>query len=203
LKPFRVVSARFRANLKGVSDVTRILKAAQQGDPTAAEQLLPLVYEELRRLATHKMANEAAGQTLQPTALVHEAWLRLVGNENQWDGRAHFFAAAAEAMRRILIDRARRKRAIRHGGGQQRLDVEELDLASPTDDDQLLALSDALDKLAVEHKVEAELVKLRYFVGMTNDEASEALGISVRTAKYYWTHARAWLYREMRRRQSG
>ncbi|MBI3850245.1 MAG: sigma-70 family RNA polymerase sigma factor [Verrucomicrobia bacterium] len=183
-----------------MSDVTRILEAAQQGDPTAADQLLPLVYEELRRLAAHKMANEAAGQTLQPTALVHEAWLRLVGNENQkWDGRAHFFAAAAEAMRRILIERARRKRAIRHGGDQQRVDVAKVDLASPSDDDQLLAVNEALDKLAAEYKVEAELVKLRYFVGMTNEEAAEVLGISPRTAKYYWTHARAWLYREISR----
>jgi RNA polymerase sigma factor (TIGR02999 family) len=181
-----------------VSDVTRILEAAQQGDLTAADQLLPLVYEELRRLAAHRMANETAGHTLQPTALVHEAWLRLVGNENQkWDGRAHFFAAAAEAMRRILIERARRKHAARHGGGKQRVDIQEMDLAAPTDDDQLLAVNDALDKLATEHKVEAELVKLRYFVGMTNEEAAEVLGISLRTAKYYWTHARAWLYREI------
>ena len=191
------------ATLGGVSDVTRILEAAQQGDPTAADQLLPLVYEELRRLAAHKMANEAAGQTLQPTALVHEAWLRLVGNQNQkWDGRAHFFAAAAEAMRRILIDRARRKRAVRHGGEQQRVDLQEVDLAAPSDDDQLLAVNDALDKLAAQHKEEAELVKLRYFVGMTNEEAAEVLGISVRTAKYYWTHARAWLYRELKSRDS-
>ena len=182
-----------------MSDVTRILEAAQQGDPTAADQLLPLVYEELRRLAAHKMASEASGHTLQPTALVHEAWLRLLGAEGQaqFQNRAHFFAAAAAAMRRILIDRARRKRAIRHGGDQQRVDIQELDLASANDDDQLLAVSDALDKLAVEHKAEAELVKLRYFVGMTNDEAAEALGISPRTAKYYWTHARAWLFREM------
>jgi RNA polymerase sigma factor (TIGR02999 family) len=183
-----------------VSDVTRILEAAQQGDPTAADQLLPLVYEELRRLAAHKMANEAAGQTLQPTALVHEAWLRLVGNEKQkWDGRAHFFAAAAEAMRRVLIDRARRKRAARHGGGQERVDLQEVDLASPAEEDQLLAVNEALDKLAVQHKVEAELVKLRYFVGLTNEEAADVLGISPRTAKYYWTHARAWLFREIRR----
>jgi RNA polymerase sigma factor (TIGR02999 family) len=187
-----------------VSDVTRILEAAQQGDPTAADQLLPLVYEELRRLAAHRMANEAAGQTLQPTALVHEAWLRLVGNENQkWDGRAHFFAAAAEAMRRILIDRARRKRAIRHGGNQQRVELQEVDLASSTDDDQLLAVSDALDKLAGQHKVEADLVKLRYFIGLTNEEAAEVLGISPRTAKYYWTHARAWLYREITAAKTG
>jgi RNA polymerase sigma factor (TIGR02999 family) len=160
--------------------------------------LLPLVYEELRRLATHKMSQEAQGHTLQPTALVHEAWIRLVGNGKQeWDGRAHFFGAAAEAMRRILIDRARRKRAVRHGGNRQRVELEEINLASATDDDQLLAVNDALDKLAIEHKVEAELVKLRYFVGMTNEEAAEVLGVSVRTAKYYWTHARAWLYREI------
>jgi RNA polymerase sigma factor (TIGR02999 family) len=136
---------------------------------------------------------------LQPTALVHEAWLRLVGGNGQaqFQNRAHFFAAAAEAMRRILIDRARRKRAIRHGGDQQRVELQDEDVASPADDDQLLAVSDALDKLAIEHKVEAELVKLRYFVGMTNDEAAEVLGISPRTAKYYWTHARAWLFREI------
>ena len=146
------------------------------------------------------MANEAAGQTLQPTALVHEAWLRLTGDGNQkWDGRAHFFGAAAEAMRRILIDRARRKRAIRHGGDQQRVDIEEVDLASANHDDQLLAISEALDTLAVEHKLEAELVKLRYLVGMTNDEAAEVLGISPRTAKYYWTHARAWLYHHIQK----
>jgi RNA polymerase sigma factor (TIGR02999 family) len=183
-----------------VSDVTRILEAAQKGDPQAADQLLPLVYDELRRLAAAKMANEIPGQTLQPTALVHEAWLRLVGNNNQqWDGRAHFFAAAAEAMRRILIDRARRKQALRHGGGQQRVDLPEVDLAAPVGEEQLLALSEALDKLGTEHKAEAELVKLRYFVGMTNDEAAGVLGISRRTAKYYWTHARAWLYREIER----
>lgn len=181
-----------------MSDITRILKAAERGDPNAADELLPLVYEELRRMAAHKMSNEARGHTLQPTALVHEAWLRLAGDENQkWDGRGHFFAAAAEAMRRILIDRARRKRAARHGGGQQRVEVQDMDLASPDSDEQLLAVSDALDKLAVEHKVEAELVKLRYFVGMTNDEAAEMLGIAPRTAKYHWTHARAWLYREI------
>jgi RNA polymerase sigma factor (TIGR02999 family) len=193
-----VVACGYSAILVRLSDITRILEATQQGDPTAADQLLPLVYEELRRLAAGKMANEAAGHTLQPTALVHEAWLRLVGHENpKWDGRAHFFAAAAEAMRRILIDRARRKHAVRHGGNQQRVDIQEMDLASPTDDDQLLAVNEALDKLATQHKIEAELVKLRYFVGMTNDEAAEVLGISVRTAKYYWTHARAWLFREI------
>lgn len=183
----------------GVSDVTRILQAAQRGDPTAAAELLPLVYEELRRLAAHKMANEAPGHTLQPTALVHEAWLRLVSGDAsaQFQSRAHFFAAAAEAMRRILIDRARRKSAARHGGDQQRVAMDEMALACPDDDDQMLAVSEALDKLAVHHKVEAELVKLRYFVGLTNDEAADVLGIAPRTAKYYWTHARAWLYREI------
>jgi RNA polymerase sigma factor (TIGR02999 family) len=184
--------------LGSVSEVTRILQAVQQGDLKAADQLLPLVYDELRRLAAHKMAQEAPGQTLQPTALVHEAWLRLGGcADQQWQGRAHFFAAAAEAMRRILIDRARRKKAARHGGGQQRVDIQELDLASPTEDDQLLAVSEALDKLAAQHKTEAELVKLRYFVGLTNEEAAEVLGIAPRTAKHYWTHARAWLYQEI------
>lgn len=182
-----------------MSDVTHILEAAQQGDPTAADRLLPLVYEELRRLAAHRMANELPGQTLQPTALVHEAWLRLVGNQDQhWDGRAHFFGAAAEAMRRILIDRARRKRAARHGGNQHRVELQDAELASPIDDDQLLAVNEALDKLALDYKEEAELVKLRYFVGMTNDEAAQALGISPRTAKYWWTHARAWLYDKIR-----
>ncbi len=186
-----------------VSDVTRILQAAQNGDPHAADELLPLVYDELRRLAAHRMASEAADHTLQPTALVHEAWLRLTGDENQkWDGRGHFFGAAAEAMRRILIDQARRKRALRHGGDQVAVDIQEVDLASSSGDDQLLAVNDALDKLAVEHKVEAELVKLRYFVGLTIDEAAEILDISPRTAKYYWTHARAWLFREIQRTAS-
>lgn len=187
-----------------MSEVTLILERAQRGDPKAAEELLPLVYEELRRLAAHKMANEAAGHTLQPTALVHEAWLRLVGYQNQkWVGRAHFFGAAAEAMRRILIDRARRKHAARHGGEHQRVDIQEMDLASPIQDEQLLAVSDALDKLTAEHKAEAELVKLRFFVGLTIDEAAEVLGIAPRTAKYYWTHARAWLYREIHGQQQG
>ena len=148
-----------------MSDITHILTAIEQGDANAADKLLPLVYEELRKLAAHRMANEAAGQTLQPTALVHEAWLRLVGDENpRFTNRAHFFAAAAEAMRRILIDNARRKRAVRHGGGQQRVEFVPADLASASDDDQLLAVNDALDKLAAQNKGEAELVKLRYFV---------------------------------------
>jgi len=185
-----------------VSDVTRILEAAQNGDPTAAEQLLPLVYEELRRLAAHKMANEAAGQTLQPTALVHEAWLRLVGNqEQQWNGRAHFFGAAAEAMRRILIENARRKAAQRHGGGKARLDVHEIEIAAPAKDEELLALSDALEKFAIRDKKKAELVKLRYFVGFTTEEAAQVLGISVPTADRWWNFSRAWLYEEIERQQ--
>ena len=182
-----------------MSDVTRILESIEHGDPKAADELLPLVYGELRKLAAAKMANEAPNQTLQPTALVHEAWLRLVGEANpKFDGRAHFFAAAAEAMRRILIDKARRKRALRHGGDHQRVDLTDIDVAAPGDDDQLLAINDALDKLDGQNKVEAELVKLRYFVGMTLDEAAEILGISARTADNYWAHARAWLFREIK-----
>jgi RNA polymerase sigma factor (TIGR02999 family) len=150
-----------------MSDITQILVRVEQGDGKAADQLLPLVYDELRKLAASKMANEAAGHTLQPTALVHEAWLRLVGHENpKFAGRAHFFAAAAEAMRRILIDRARRKRALRHGGGHVRVEIQQVDLASTDPDDQLLAVNEALDKLAAQDPIEVELVKLRYFVGL-------------------------------------
>ena len=181
-----------------MSDVTRVIEAIQHGDPKAADELLPLVYEELRKLAASRMANEAAGNTLQPTALVHEAWLRLVGKENpRFAGRAHFFAAAAEAMRRILIDRARRKSALRHGGGQARVDIQQIDLASPDADDQILAVSEALDKLAAQDPVEAELVKLRYFAGLTVEEAAGLLDISPRTARNYWAHARTWLYHEI------
>ena len=186
-----------------MSEVTRILDAIQQGDPQAAEELLPVVYEELRKLAAHKMANEPPGQTLQPTALVHEAWLRLVGSEHpKFEGRAHFFGAAAEAMRRILIDRARRKRAQRHGGGQQRVDFDAVEIASATEDDQLLAINEALDKFAALYQQKAELVKLRYFVGMTIEEAAQALGISEPTANRYWAYARAWLFREIGAQQS-
>jgi RNA polymerase sigma factor (TIGR02999 family) len=181
-----------------VSEVTRVIEAVQRGDPKAAHELLPLVYDELRKLAASRMANEAAGHTLQPTALVHEAWLRLVGRDNpKFSGRAHFFAAAAEAMRRILIDRARRKRTLRHGGGQLKIDLENLDLASPDADDQLLAVNEALDKLASQDPIEARLVKLRYFVGLTNEEAASLLDISPRTARNYWAHARTWLYHEI------
>jgi RNA polymerase sigma factor (TIGR02999 family) len=181
-----------------INDVTQILQAVQKGDPKAADELLPLVYDELRKLAAAKMAREAAGHTLQPTALVHEAWLRLVGDQDkEWAGRAHFFGAAAEAMRRILIDKARRRRAVRHGGEQQRVDLEELELACPLPDDQLLAVDEALDKLASAHPRQAELVKLRYFVGMTVQEAAQVLGISPDTAKDDSAHARAWLFREI------
>jgi len=181
-----------------MSGITLLLEAARQGDVHAAEQLLPLVYDELRRLAAAKMAREHPGQTLQPTALVHEAWLRLTGDENRrWNDRAHFFTAAAEAMRRILVDNARRKLAQRHGGGQKRVQFEELSLATPSDD-QLLAVNDALEKFAVHDKQKAELVKLRYFVGLTIEEAAEVLGISATTAKRHWTYARAWLFQEIR-----
>jgi RNA polymerase sigma factor (TIGR02999 family) len=181
-----------------VSDVTQILGAIQQGDPKAAGELLPLVYQELRRLAAFRMANESPGQTLQPTALVHEAWLRLVGSEQQtWQNRAHFFGAAAEAMRRILIENARRKRAVRHGGGQQRLDIEEVNVAAGVKDDELLALDEALDKFAARDREKAELVKLRYFAGLSFEEAAEILGVSIPTAKRWWAYARAWLFQEM------
>lgn len=180
-------------------DVTRLLIAAEHGDSKAAEELLPLVYEELRKLAAAKMAQESSGHTLQATALVHEAWLRLTGDEGRkWNDRTHFFAAAAEAMRRILVENARRKGAQRHGGAHVR--VEMPDIAAPGDskDDQLLAVNDALEKLAATDKQKAELVKLRYFVGMTLEEAALALGISEPMAKRHWAFARAWLAEEIR-----
>ena len=183
-----------------MSDLTLILQQMERGDPQAADRLLPLVYDELRRIAAGKMAREPAGQTLQPTALVHEAWLRLGGDDQPtWQNRAHFFGAAAEAMRRILIDRARRRRALRHGGGQERLNVDDLELAAdPNNDDQLLAVHEALDKLAAQDPRKAELVKLRYFAGLTIEEAALALGISEPTAKRWWTFARTWLFQEIR-----
>ncbi len=182
-----------------MSDVTHILNAIQQGDPKAAGQLLPLVYDELRKLAACKMAKEPPGQTLQPTALVHEAWLRLGGGEDQtWDNRAHFFGAAAEAMRRILIENARRKKALRHGAGQGRLDIQELEIAAPAPDDQMLAIDEALEKLGALDKDKAELVKLRFFAGMSIEEAAGMLRISEATAKRWWVYARAWLHAEVR-----
>jgi RNA polymerase sigma factor (TIGR02999 family) len=177
-----------------VSEVTRILDRAQQGDPRAAGELLPLVYDELRRLAAHRLAGEPNQHTLQPTALVHEAWLKISGNEKRaWNGREHFFAAAAEAMRRILVDRARRRLAAKRGAGEACLDSDELDIPAPAPDDQLLAVSEALERFAQLDSRKAQLVKLRYFVGMTFDEAAEALGIAVPTAKEWWAYARAWL----------
>jgi RNA polymerase sigma factor (TIGR02999 family) len=182
-----------------MGDATQLLTAVEQGDSKAADGLLALVYEELRRLATHRMAQEAPGQTLQPTALVHEAWVRLVGDKNpQFENRAHFFSAAAEAMRRILIDRARRKLTRRHGGGHERVELDGYDLAAPEADDQLLAVHDALDKFAQLHPVQAELVKLRYFAGLTNEETAQLLGVSVSTAKNYWAFSRAWLFQEIK-----
>lgn len=181
-----------------MSDVTRILDAIQQGDPRAGEELLPLVYAELRRLAAHKMAHEAPGQTLQPTALVHEAWLRLVGSGEQgWNSRGHFFTAAGEAMRRILIDNARRKRALRHGGQLDRADIAEVDLPVPMPDDELLTLDAALDRLTAFNVRAAELVKLCYFVGLTQEQAAQELGVSVSTAERLWAFARTFLYREI------
>jgi RNA polymerase sigma factor (TIGR02999 family) len=182
-----------------MSDVTRILSAIDQGDPQAAGQLLPLIYDELRTLAARRLAQEKPGQTLQATALVHEAYLRLVDAEGRrsWDGRGHFFAAAAEAMRRILIDSARRKQRPKHGGDRYRVDLDDAGdaIAPPVDD--LLALDHALEKLASEDRVSADLVKLRYFAGLSIDEAAAALGLSPRTADRRWAYARAWLRQEM------
>ena len=180
-----------------MTPVTSLLEAAQAGDPQAAAQLLPLVYAELRNLAAAKLAAERPGHTLNPTALVHEAYLRLIGNPS-FDGRAHFFTAAAEAMRRILVEQARRRQALKRGGGAKREKVELDQIASPTPEDELLALNDALTAFAEQHPEKAELVKLRYFVGLTADEAAAALGISPTTADRRWAFARAWLKQFMR-----
>jgi RNA polymerase sigma factor (TIGR02999 family) len=181
-----------------MSNVTRLLTAIEQGDAKATDDLLPLVYQELRRLAAHKMASEPAGHTLQATALVHEAWLKLVDSPAQsWQNRAHFFGAAAQAMRRILIDRARNKRRQRRGAGVDHVDADNIEIAGPAPDDQLLALNEALDRFAMLEPQQAELVKLRYFVGLTIEEAAEILGISQATAKRWWAYARAWLFHEI------
>jgi len=183
-----------------MSDVTRILERAQGGDPHAAAELLPLVYQELRKLAAARMTNEAASHTLQPTALVHEAWLRLAGNDanTQFANRAHFFAAAAEAMRRILIDHALAKATRKRGGGWKRLDLDQVEIAADADDDTLLVINESLEMLAKENPVIAELVKLRFFAGLTLAEAGEILGFTERTAKRHWAFARAWLYIAMK-----
>lgn len=181
-----------------MNDVTRILQAIEHGEVGAADELLPLVYDQLRREAQRRMAGERSDHTLQATALVHEAYLRLLGSEKiPWQNRAHFFAAAAEAMRRILIDHARHKKAARHGGGRGRVDLDDADLASEAPSTDIIALDEALTKLATEDGIKADLVKLRYFAGLTAEQAGEMLGISRATADRYWAYARAWLYHEI------
>jgi RNA polymerase sigma factor (TIGR02999 family) len=181
-----------------MSDVTEILSAIEQGDPAAAAQLLPLVYDELRRLAAQRLAQETPGQTLQATALVHEAYLRLVGGgDRAWDSRGHFFAAAAEAMRRIVVETARRKKRAKHGGGRRRMEVELADLPTRLPPDDLLALDEALARLEQLDPVKARLVTLRYFAGMTIEQAAAVLNISRVTAHRYWTFARAWLHQQI------
>jgi RNA polymerase sigma factor (TIGR02999 family) len=182
-----------------VADVTQILSAIERGDPTAAGELLPLVYDELRKLAAARLADEKPGQTLQATALVHEAYVRLVGGKppQDWNGRGHFFAAAAEAMRRILVEAARRKGRDRHGGGRARIDLDAVELAADAADDRLLAIDEALTLLAAEDPAAAEVVKLRFFAGLTAQQAADALDISLRTANSHWAFARAWLFRRL------
>jgi RNA polymerase sigma factor (TIGR02999 family) len=182
-----------------LSEVTQIIEAAQNGDPNAAGQLLPIVYDELRRLASQRLSQERPGQTLSATALVHEAYLRLVGAENTqlWQNRGHFFAAAAEAMRRILLNRARDKKRLKRGGDRERIDLEHIQLAMETDDVDLIALDEALAKLAAEDDAAAQLVKLRFFAGLSMREAAEVLGMAQRTAERQWAYARAWLYHQL------
>jgi RNA polymerase sigma factor (TIGR02999 family) len=183
-----------------MNDVTRILSEIEQGDPKAAERLLPLVYDELRKLAARRLAQEKPGQTLQATALVHEAYLRLVGAQDPgWSGRSHFFAAAAEAMRRILVEGARRKKRLRHGGGARRASLDGVDMIDDASAEDILDLDEALERFTREDPVAARLIKLRYFVGLTMPEAAEALGMSLRTAERNWTYARTWLHREVSR----
>ena len=187
-----------------MSEITHILEAIEKGDARATHELLPLVYQELRRLAAHKMAGESPGHTLQPTALVHEAWLHLGGDaQPTWQNRAHFFGAASEAMRRILVDRARQKKALKRGGDQERVDIDGLELASPMPDDELLALDEALDRLGMVDTRAAEMVKLCFFVGLTQEEAARELGISLSTAERVWGFARSWLLREIRKGTTG
>ncbi len=181
-----------------MNDITRILNAIERGDVKATDELLPILYEELRLLAAQKLAKESPGQTLQPTALVHEAYLRLLGDEGQtWQSRAHFFAAAAEAMRRILIENARRKHRLKRGGDRERVDLQDAEPATNGPCDDLLALDEAIEKLAQIDKVKADLVKLRFFAGLTGEQAAEALGISHNTADRYWAYARSWLHLEI------
>jgi RNA polymerase sigma factor (TIGR02999 family) len=181
-----------------MSDVTQVLQAIGRGDGRASDELLPLVYDELRRLAAARMAQEAAGQTLQPTALVHEAWLRMVKDgERSWENRAHFFGAAAEAMRRILIENARRKSRLKRGGDQARLDIEQLELAATTPDDKVLLIDEALERLKDEDPEKARIVVLKFFGGLTNQEVAENLGVAERTVERQWAYAKAWLFRDI------
>ena len=181
-----------------MTNVTRILNAIEQGDVKATDKLLPLVYEELRVLAAQKLSQERPGQTLQATALVHEAYIRLVGDETQkWDSRGHFFTAAAEAMRRILVENARRKQRLRHGGGQRRVALDEANLCAEESPDNLIALDEALVKLSKKDKIKADLVKLRFFAGLTSEQAAKVLGISHNTNDKYWAYARSWLHLEI------
>lgn len=183
-----------------MSDVTLILQAVERGEKQAAQDLLPLVYDELRRLAAARVAQESAGQTLQPTALVHEAWLQLVGTgERSWQNRAHFFGAAADAMRRILIDKARRKARLKHGGGQARVDIADLDLAETTPDDNVLLINEALQQLEQDDPEQARIVVLKFFAGLTNLEVAETLGLGERTVERQWACAKARLFRWIRK----
>lgn len=185
-------------------EVTQILEAVGAGDARAADQLLPLVYDELRRLAAARMSQEPPGQTLQPTALVHEAWLRLAGAKPEgWNGRGHFFGAAAEAMRRILVERARKKARVRHGGQLERVDLGHVTVAAQDNDDTILAIHEALEKLAGQSPQKAEVVKLRYFAGMEHAEIAEALGVSEPTVRRHWAYARSWLYAELKLQMAG
>jgi RNA polymerase sigma factor (TIGR02999 family) len=188
-----------------MTEVTRILSAIEQGDSYAAEQLLPLVYDELRKLAAQRLAQEKPGQTLQATALVHEAYLRLVDTdrEEHWNSRGHFFAAAAEAMRRILVEAARQKRSRKHGGGMVRHELGDVQLAAPELNEEILALDEALARLTAKDPIKAQLVTLRHFAGLTIEEAAQALGISLTTANRYWAYARAWLHQEILASQPG
>jgi RNA polymerase sigma factor (TIGR02999 family) len=198
------ITSAFWITDAGKNDVTRILSAIEAGDPHAAAELLPLVYDELRRLAAQRLAQEKAGHTLEPTALVHEAYLRLVGNRQveHWDHRGHFFAAAAEAMRRILVDNARRKQTVRHGGERRRVPLRDDHRITESPDD-LLALDDVLTRFAAEEPAKAELVKLRFFAGLSIPEAAAALGISVASAERWWAYARTWLFSELQDDGSG
>jgi RNA polymerase sigma factor (TIGR02999 family) len=187
-----------------MSDVTQILDALARGDPTVADELLPLLYDQLRKLAAQKMANEAPGQTLQPTALVHEAWLRLAGSgQEHWHSRGHFFGAAAEAMRRILVERARKKARVRHGGQLERVDLDHVSVAAQDNDDTILAIHEALEKLAGQSPQKAEVVKLRYFAGLEHAEIAGILGVSEPTVRRHWAYARSWLYAELKLQMAG